>query len=79
MLEEYQEKQNKQSSRIRSFMDYTMGIILLLVGIYFLVYNKLGVNLFRQAPSNMDYVIGGLFMVYGIWRIYRGYKKNYFR
>ncbi|HWJ29835.1 MAG TPA: hypothetical protein VNS32_25070 [Flavisolibacter sp.] len=79
MLEEYQDQQRKQIARMRSVMDYTMGVLLVIIGIYFLVYNKLKLNVFNRAPSSIDYLIGGLFILYGSWRIYRGYKKNYFR
>lgn len=79
MIEEYENQRRKQLSRTRSIVDYTMGALFFLLGIYFLVYNQLGVNVFNREPSGLDYVIGGLFVIYGIWRIYRGYKKNYFR
>jgi threonine/homoserine/homoserine lactone efflux protein len=79
MLEEYQNEQRRQASRMRSIMDYTMGILLFLVGVYFLIYDKLGVNVFNRQPSPMDKLIGIVFILYGGWRIYRGYKKNYYR
>jgi threonine/homoserine/homoserine lactone efflux protein len=79
MLEEYQDEQRRQTSRMRSIMDYTMGILLFLVGVYFLIYDKLGVNVFNKQPSPMDKLIGIVFILYGGWRIYRGYKKNYYR
>lgn len=64
---------------MRSIVDYTMGTLFLLLGIYFLIYEKMEWNVFDREPSSIDYIIGGLFVLYGIWRIYRGYKKNYFR
>ena len=78
MVEDYQEEHRRKISRVRSFMDFTMGTILFLVGIYFLTYEKFGINVFHRKPSSIDYLIGGLFVLYGIWRIYRGYKKDYF-
>jgi hypothetical protein len=24
-------------------------------------------------------LLGGLFILYGLWRVYRGYKKDYYR
>ena len=66
--------------RMRSVMDYAMGILFFFIGVYFFTYQKLGVNAFpNRKPSPIDYFIGGLFVLYGSWRIYRGYKKNYFR
>ena len=79
MLEDYEQKRRKQVTRIRSITDYTLGIIFICFGIYFLIYERIGVNIFRREPSSIDYVIGGLFVLYGGWRIYRGYRKNYFR
>ena len=79
MIEEFQDKQRRQRSRMRSIVDYTMGSIFLLLGIYFLVYNKFGLKILDRDPSSIDYLIGGLFVLYGGWRIYRGYKKNYYR
>jgi hypothetical protein len=79
MLEDYQNEQRKKMSRMRSVMDYTMGVLILLIGFYFLLYNQLGLNVFSRQPSALDKVIGAVFILYGIWRIYRGYKKNYYQ
>lgn len=79
MLEEYQEEQRRKASRVRSVMDFTMGVILIVAGLYFLLYRQLGVNLFNREPSDIDYLLGALFVLYGSWRIYRGYKKDYYR
>ncbi|MGI8599538.1 MAG: hypothetical protein ACR2KB_09795 [Chitinophagaceae bacterium] len=78
MMEEYEQKRRNQVGRMRSIVDYVMGIIFICFGVYFLVYDKWGINIFNRDPSSIDYVIGGLFVVYGLWRIYRGYRKNYF-
>lgn len=79
MIEEFQEKQRQQRSRMRSAIDYTMGTFFFLLGVYFLVYDEFGWPLLGREPSSVDYLIGGMFVLYGGWRIYRGYKKNYFR
>ena len=79
MIEEYENQKRRQVSNMRSIMDYVMGFLFLAIGLYFLLYEKLGINYFNRLPSSTDYLFGGLFVLYGIWRIYRGYKKNYFR
>jgi small neutral amino acid transporter SnatA (MarC family) len=79
MLEEYQEEQRKKVARMRSLMDFVMGALIALIGLYFLLYEKLGINVFNRQPSAIDKVIGGVFIVYGAWRMYRGYKKDYYR
>jgi uncharacterized membrane protein HdeD (DUF308 family) len=80
MIEKYQEEQRKKTSRLRSLMDMTMGLLVVFIGICFLLYEQLNLKkIFGKEHSSLDYVIAGLFIVYGIWRIYRGYKKDYFR
>lgn len=79
MLEDFEQDRRKQVTRMRSIMDYIMGILFFLIGLYFLTYQVLGFSILDRKPSVLDYLIGGLFVIYGSWRIYRGYKKNYFR
>lgn len=79
MIEQYQEQERKRTARVRSVMDYIMGFILFLVGCFFLSYGWFGIEIMGKKHSMLDYVIGALFIVYGIWRMYRGYKKDYFR
>lgn len=78
-MEDYELQRKKTGSRVRSIVDYVMGTVFVSSGIYFLTYEKFGINIFRREPSSIDYLIGGLFVVYGSWRIYRGYKKNYLK
>jgi hypothetical protein len=79
MIEEYEKKKRKEVSMMRSVMDYGMGVVFVLFGFFFLFHEKLNVR-FRQFPSSwVDKLFGGICILYGVWRIYRGYKKNYFR
>jgi uncharacterized membrane protein HdeD (DUF308 family) len=75
-MQDYQENRRRQEDRVRSVMDFVMGILVLLVGILFLIYEQMGWKIFRGEPSVLDKIAGGLFILYGIWRIYRGYKKR---
>jgi hypothetical protein len=60
----------------RSLMDYGMGFIYLALGGFFLLSKQFGYELaFPQPP--FSYIFGGLCVLYGLFRIYRGYKKNY--
>ncbi|MGC4037391.1 MAG: hypothetical protein QM764_15630 [Chitinophagaceae bacterium] len=78
MLEEYENKKRKQVSQMKSVMDYGMGILMLCAGIIFLFHDKLHLPLGDGPPTMLDRFFGGLCVFYGCWRIYRGYKKNYF-
>lgn len=77
MIEQYQEEQRRKTARIRSIVDYVMGSLLFLLGLFFLIYGFLGWKMMGREHNDLDYVIGGLFVVYGVWRVYRGIKKNY--
>ena len=80
MLEEYEKKRQKQVSSVRSLMDYAMGIVIFLLGIFFMFRDQFQMNFNERFPPNyMDKILGGIFILYGAWRIYRGYKKNYFK
>ena len=63
---------------MRSISDYGMGAFAILVGIGFLVHKRFGIDLKGMLPDWADSVFGGICILYGAWRVYRGYKKNYF-
>jgi threonine/homoserine/homoserine lactone efflux protein len=81
MFEEYENKKRKQVASMKSLMDYGMGILILLLGVFFFFRGKLGnIELNEKfPPDNIDKLFGGFCLLYGAWRIYRGYKKNYFK
>ena len=79
MVEDYEKNTRRQITGMRSVADYGMGALFLIIGLYLLLYRQLGVNILNREPSSTDYLFGGLFTLYGAWRIYRGYKKNYFK
>jgi hypothetical protein len=60
----------------RSIMDYGSGTIILGFGVFFGLAPKYGIE-FGIAPS-FRYAFVVLCILYGAFRIYRGYKKNYF-
>ena len=60
----------------RSIMDYGMGVIIFLVGLVIVLAPYLGLPMEMAAKNR--YLLGGLFLVYGGFRIYRGTQKDYF-
>ena len=78
-MEEYEKNRRSQIATRRSIMDYGMGVVFFGLGIAFLLNEKMNLFILGREPSKLDYLIGTLFTLYGIWRFYRGYKKNYFR
>ena len=79
MLQDFQEEQRKKVTRVRSMMDFVMGGLIILIGLYFLLYDIFKINVFNRQPSVLDKIIGVVFILYGVWRIYRGTKKHYYR
>jgi hypothetical protein len=70
------DNRSKRYALRRSIMDYGMGVIIFCLGIFFLIAPKLGVVF--GIDDVFRYLFGGLCILYGLFRAYRGYKKNYF-
>ncbi len=80
MFEEYENRKRKQVSLMKSLLDYGMGIVITLAGLFFFFRDKIKLTLNKDYPPNeMDKIFGVMAFLYGCWRIYRGYKKNYFK
>jgi uncharacterized membrane protein HdeD (DUF308 family) len=77
MASDFEDKKLKAYSNRRAIMDYGMGILYFGVGIFFFVSDRFGFEI--DFPEALTYTFGGLCIIYGVFRIYRGYKKNYFR
>lgn len=82
MFDEYEKKKRQQVSQMKSLKDYGMGILILLLGLFFLFRGKLGdlsLNDQLGEPDSLEKIFGGMSVLYGLWRFYRGYKKQYFK
>ena len=77
-MDDLELKRRRAYANRRSIMDIGMGFIYAAMGAFFVLSKQLGINIeFPTAPFN--YIFGGLCLLYGGFRIYRGFKKNYFR
>ena len=80
-LEEFENTPDKKTKRfilMRSITDYGMGFIYLAVGIIILFAKQVNFSsdFAQSVPAK---IFAALAIIYGIWRIYRGFKKNYLR
>ena len=80
-LEEFEENTDPKTKRyilMKSIMDLGMGLIYIGVGFMILFAKKIGLtnDFVESLPGK---IFAGLIMLYGLWRIYRGVKKNYLR
>ena len=80
-LEEFEDNHDPKTKRyilMKSIMDLGMGLIYIAVGIMILFAKKIGLNndFVESTPGK---IFAGLVMLYGLWRIYRGIKKDYLK
>jgi len=79
MLEEYEKKKQKQVSIMRSVLNYGVGILMIALGCLLFLHEKLNVTINPSFSHETVRILGVVFVLYGGWRIYKGYKKNYFQ
>ncbi len=80
MFEEYEKKKRKQIAFMKSLLDYGMGLMIVGAGLFFLFRGKFALSFNERFPPNdIDIIFGVVCVIYGSWRIYRGYQKKYFK
>ncbi len=80
-LEEFEDNIDPKTKRYilrKSIMDIGMGMIYIIVGFVILFAKKIGLtsDFVESTPGK---IFAALIMLYGLWRIYRGIKKDYLR
>jgi hypothetical protein len=79
-LEQYENRKRKQVSTMRSMLDFGIGIMIVIAAVFLFFRDRMDIDFNEKYPPNQwDKVLGVIFLAYGAWRIYRGYKKNYFK
>ncbi|MFN8244121.1 MAG: hypothetical protein U0X40_08720 [Ferruginibacter sp.] len=82
-LEEFEKEElsdrEKNVVKMRSIVNYTMGLFFIGVGFLFMFPVKAIQPRIAQYDPTMIKIFAILCWVYGLFRIYRGYRKNYFR
>ncbi|MBP6022146.1 hypothetical protein [Ferruginibacter sp.] len=81
-LEEFEKEQisdrEKNAIRMRRITNYTMGVFFIAVGFFFMFPTKYTAQYINQYDPLVIKLFAGLCWVYGLFRLYRGYKKNYY-
>ena len=82
-LEEFEKEQisdrDKGYIRMRSIMDYGMGVLWAAMGIFLFFIKEFSEDLASRFDSPVIKAFAVVCFIYGAFRIYRGYKKNYLR
>lgn len=77
MASEFDDKKQKAYVNRRAIMDLGMGIIYTGMAVVMLFAKRFGLAAVFSEPFN--YIFGGICLLYGGFRIYRGIRKNYYR
>jgi len=80
-LEEFENTPDPKTRRymmMRSITDYTMGVLYVGIGVFVMFAKQFNFQN-EFATGTLAKVFAVLAIIYGVWRIYRGYKKNYFK
>ncbi len=82
-LEEFEREQpserDKSYLRMRSIMDYGMGLLWMAMGVFMIFIKKFNAELAARYDDITFKIFGAVCIIYGLFRLYRGYKKQYFR
>ena len=82
-LEEFDREELSQRDkglvRMKSISNYVMGIFLICAGLVFLFPTQKTAPFINKYDPSMITLFAIICFIYGLFRIYRGYKKNYFR
>lgn len=77
-MTDIQPKSSQSRLSLRALIDYIMGGIIGLLGLFFLVrgqFPSLPMNKYLGEPDTTDWAFGGLCIAYSIWRVIRGKRK----
>jgi hypothetical protein len=77
MFEEYEKQKKAHRSQLNKVREFSMGGLFLLAGLFFLLRSQFELELnLRFPPDLTDRIFGSVCLLYGSWRLYRGYKTN---
>jgi hypothetical protein len=74
MALDFEERNRKRNARLRSLYDYTMGVLWMAIGVFFLWHRKWGFDL--ELDKTLTAIFGASALLYGAFRLYRGYKAQ---
>jgi hypothetical protein len=82
-LEEFEKEQlsdrDKNIIRMRSITNYAMGVFFIGTGFFFMFPTKYSVDFLSRYDLSTMKMFAIICWVYGLFRMYRGYSKNYFK
>ncbi len=81
MINDYKDRQRKSADTAKTIYNVSFGVIILIVGLLMLFLNQINNDTLNDYLGYLDpvlrYMFGGLCLIYGVFRLYRGFKKDF--
>lgn len=77
MQESFRDKQQKSYTLMRMSYDLVMAILILGMAVVMLFPEKLKIEQIMAVDNTFRYLFGGICLLYGGFRLYRGIKRDY--
>jgi hypothetical protein len=77
MEERFRDKQQKSYTLMRMTYDLTMGLLILGMAFMLFFADRLKIVQIADLDLTFRYMFGGICLLYGGFRLYRGIKKDY--
>lgn len=77
MENNFETKRQKSYSVMRTTYDLTMALLFLAMAVVMLLAEKLNIQQFADVDPLFRYFFGGICLLYGGFRLYRGIKRDY--
>lgn len=77
MSSDFRDRQQRSYVLMRMIYDLTMAILLLGMATVMLLGEKLKIAMVVEIDSAFRYMFGGICLLYGGFRLYRGIKRDY--
>jgi hypothetical protein len=77
MFQEYEKQKQAHRSQLKKVREFSMGGLFFLAGLFFLLRSQFELELnLRFPPDQTDRIFGVVCLLYGGWRLYRGFRSN---
>ena len=77
MQESFRDKQQKSYTLMRMTYDLAMAILILGMAVVMLFSERLKIDQISTIDATFRYLFGGICILYGGFRLYRGIKRDY--
>ena len=77
MQESFRERQQKSYTIMRMTYDLVMALLILGMAVVMIFAEKLKIEQIMAVDNTFRYLFGGICVLYGGFRLYRGIKRDY--